>query len=261
MISKLGKLASNVAKADYGGIGKSVLGGIGKASPTLLTGAAALGTASLIGAVSADTADEEGGAKGGLYTGAGIIGAGALVGAAIGVPSLAKGLVKGGALNMASGFAGKELTKMGMRKTAGKAVGEGFKAVGKSALGGASKTASGISKLGATLASGVVGSVGVGVSTAKSMITVPKKLTMSNVFDTRFNAKALPLLGLSVVVGGALGVGKSFEDNRKGVSDGMMRTATPMLPQLGQDQMNGRNDYANNAGATGDIVFAMRNNR
>jgi hypothetical protein len=41
-----------------------------------------------------------------------------------------------------------------------------------------------------------------------------------------------------------------------GKHDGQMRKATPVIPQVDRSP-----SYANNGGATGDLVFSMYNNR
>ena len=43
-----------------------------------------------------------------------------------------------------------------------------------------------------------------------------------------------------------------------GTNDGMMRTSTPTIPQTSS---SGTPSYANNGGATGDLVFSLYNNR
>jgi hypothetical protein len=43
-----------------------------------------------------------------------------------------------------------------------------------------------------------------------------------------------------------------------GMNDGRMRSATPDIPM---PQVTNSASYANNAGATGDLVFALHNNR
>lgn len=81
---------------------------------------------------------------------------------------------------------------------------------------------------------------------------------LSNIGDLKFS-KA----GVGMLLGGALyeGAGRAvnkFVKNRMGTHDGMMRKATPVIPQVSS---NSTPSYANNGGATGDLVFSMYNNR
>lgn len=68
--------------------------------------------------------------------------------------------------------------------------------------------------------------------------------------------------GMALAVPGALALGspkavKTFMDQRKGTNNGYLYTNTPMNT-YGQAMGN---SYANNAGATGDLVFALHNQR
>lgn len=131
------------------------------------------------------------------------------------------------------------------------------------------------SALGATLASGIpgvtgtvaaLGSVGVGAAAGigglamgigERAIKMPDtKVGLGNLGDVKFSK-----LGVGLMVGSALYEGTSkavakFEGIRMGTSDGMMRKPTPIIPQS-----NSQPSYANNGGATGDLVFSMYNNR
>lgn len=73
----------------------------------------------------------------------------------------------------------------------------------------------------------------------------------------KLSATATPLLvGTMAVKGIAEGV-KAFEKGRMGVNDGTLVGPTPTY----QTQQSYAPSYANNAGATGDLVFSMFNNR
>ena len=101
---------------------------------------------------------------------------------------------------------------------------------------------------------GVLGARGI-ASIGEKMIKVPgEAVTFSNMKDLKFTK-----LGKGMMVGGALIEGSrkaaaQFHRSRMGQHDGMVHKLTPDMPQ---------NDpsYANNGGATGDLVFSLYNNR
>ena len=242
--SGLKKIGKGISNLDFGGIGKSTLKATGSITPKLATGAAAIGTTALVGGAIGDINKEDNGFAGGAATGAAILGVGALLGGTIGLGSIAKGIGK-------ATFAG-----------GGKAaIKEGFKGSLKATTSGMNMAGKGILATGAVAAATLVGGVATAGELAGKTIKKPDNLNLSTMWDARFNAGGKALIGGSLVLGGAKGIADSYFENRQGTSDGRMRTATPMIPQIGQDQMNGRNQYASNAGASGDIVFAMRNNR
>ena len=92
---------------------------------------------------------------------------------------------------------------------------------------------------------------------SKMIKTPSQPVNFSNLNEVGFTK-----LGKGLVLGSGLYEGASraiakFESIRMGTNDGMMRTHTPIIPQ-GQ---NNSPSYANNGGATGDLVFSMYNNR
>lgn len=82
---------------------------------------------------------------------------------------------------------------------------------------------------------------------------------LTNISDLKLSNLAVPMLvGSSIIKGIGDGI-KTFEKSRMGTNDGMLRRATPTIPI--QQQSSGGGSYSNNAGATGDLVFSMFNNR
>lgn len=140
---------------------------------------------------------------------------------------------------------------------------DGGKVAGKAALGVAAASAiPGVSTVaaGAAIAGvGAVGSVGgLAMGLGSKMIKAPSQtVNFSNLNEVGFTKLGKGLvLGSGLYEGASRAIGK-FESIRMGTNDGMMRTHTPIIPQ-GQ---NNSPSYANNGGATGDLVFSMYNNR
>lgn len=160
------------------------------------------------------------------------------------------------AIGAAAGAIGGDLAKEDTSKTT--MLGAGT-ALGVSVLGG------GFLKSG--LGAGAVGTVGaaaVGVAghvvgaagkLGASMIKMPdKKVGLGNLNEIKFKKGAIPLLAGAVAIGGLLKAEQKMTQSRMGTHDGMMRSATPIIPQVSSGGYD-------NGGATGDLVFAMRNNR
>lgn len=134
---------------------------------------------------------------------------------------------------------------------------------GSAMIGAAALSAiPGAATVGVGLGAGVVGvgaSIGgLAYGLGRASVKVPDApISFSNMNDIKFTN-----LGKGLVFGSALyeGTGRAvnkFVQGRMGTNDGMMRTSTPIIPQ---NQSNG-SSYSNNGGATGDLVFAMYNNR
>lgn len=142
------------------------------------------------------------------------------------------------------------------------AVGEdpkkGATAMGAAGFGLASIGGAGLAVgAGATMAGGVVGGAGVISELGSKMIKMPSgKVGLDNLSDIKLSRFGKVALGVGLVASGAGKAYKTFEKSRMGVNDGMLRSATPVVPQV-QQQSN----YLDNAGATGDLVFSMYNNR
>lgn len=137
------------------------------------------------------------------------------------------------------------------------------KVAGSAMLGAAALSAiPGAAAVGTGLGAGIVGAGaavgGLAYGLGRASVKVPDTpMSFSNMGDIKFTN-----LGKGLIVGGALyeGVGRAankFVQGRMGTNDGMMRTSTPIIPQ---NQSSG-SSYSNNGGATGDLVFAMYNNR
>lgn len=136
------------------------------------------------------------------------------------------------------------------------------KVAGTAALGAAALSGiPGATAVGTALGAGIVGSAatigGLSMGLGNVALKMPKEpISFSNMSDIKFSN-----FGKGMVLGGALyeGVGRAankFIQGRMGTNDGMMRTQTPILPQVQSTP-----SYANNGGATGDLVFSMYNNR
>lgn len=119
----------------------------------------------------------------------------------------------------------------------------------------------GMTALGAGLGVGMAG-VGLSIGAVASglgemAIKTPKEpLSFSNMHELKFSK-----MGKAMMLGGALYEGATravdkYEKIRMGTNDGMLRHQTPIVPKREQAP-----SYANDAGATGDLVFSMYNNR
>lgn len=133
---------------------------------------------------------------------------------------------------------------------------------GKAMLGAAALSAiPGASTVGLAVGAGVVGGAasigGFTMGLGNAMLKTPEAAVgFSNMNDIKFTK-----LGKGLLLGSAVyeGIGKAtnkFVSGRMGTNDGMMRTSTPIIPQPQNSP-----SYANNGGATGDLVFSMYNNR
>lgn len=129
-------------------------------------------------------------------------------------------------------------------------------------LGTAAITAiPGAAAVGAGIGMGIVGGAasigGLALGLGQASVKMPEEpLSFSNMSELKFTP-----LGKGLVLGAGLyeGLGKAankFVQGRMGTHDGMMRTATPVIPKN-----TNAPSYSNNGGATGDLVFAMYNNR
>ena len=120
-----------------------------------------------------------------------------------------------------------------------------------------------------------VSALGAGVMAVKgtemfgrAMVKAPAKdikVNLSNVGEYKLRGIAIPVLMGSALLSGVSEGLKTFEKSRMGTNDGMMRTLTPNI-NIQNDVYNavGANmdatpSFARNAGATGDLVFAMYN--
>lgn len=142
---------------------------------------------------------------------------------------------------------GKMLGKVGL----GVAEGVGGLAIGATeAVGGAAigtaKAATSVGVPVATYAAGKYSSIGAGVLNK----TIKPTRNPNNVLGHKLTGFGAGLVFGSAVVSGATEAFNDFNRNRMGQSDGQITRATPRTPS-----------YANNAGATGDLVFAMNKNR
>lgn len=106
----------------------------------------------------------------------------------------------------------------------------------------------------ATMATGTLGAT---AAIGRAAIKMPKEpISFSNMGDLKFSGVGVGMLVGSSAVEGTKRAVRKFEQIRMGKSDGQIRTATPVIPQVERQA-----SYANNGGATGDLVFSMYNNR
>jgi hypothetical protein len=139
---------------------------------------------------------------------------------------------------------------------------DGLAVAGKAAIGmtaaSAIPGAAAIGTVGAVgMASAGTGILGLTAAIGRNAIKMPTEpLSFSNMGDLKFSG-----LGVGMLVGGSVLEGtkraiNKYEQIRMGKHDGQMRKATPVIPQVDRSP-----SYANNGGATGDLVFSMYNNR
>ena len=138
----------------------------------------------------------------------------------------------------------------------------------KGALAATVGVAAGVGSSIATVGAGIAGAgiMGLGAlgTVGKSMVKTPKsnvKVNLSNIGENfKLNKPiAVPLLLGSMAVKSVASGIHSFEKSRAGVNDGRIRTATPDYQRLLTN--SSQTSYADNAGATGDLVFDLYNNR
>lgn len=137
------------------------------------------------------------------------------------------------------------------------------KVAGSAMMGAAAFSAiPGTASVGVGLGAGIIGTGasigGLAYGLGRASVKMPDApLNFSNM-----GKMELTPLGKGLIFGSALyeGTGRAvnkFIQGRMGTHDGMMRTSTPVIPQ----KQSGGASYSNNGGATGDLVFAMYNNR
>jgi hypothetical protein len=120
--------------------------------------------------------------------------------------------------------------------------------LGAAAIPGAANAIAGLGVAG-------VGAGMTGIKALGSIGTSMVKKTAEGKF--KLSATATPLLvGTMAVKGITQGI-KTFEKRRMGTNDGRLVGPAPTIP-MNQERTP---SYANNAGATGDLVFSMFNNR
>lgn len=139
--------------------------------------------------------------------------------------------------------------------------------VGKTAFKGATVGALATAVPGGAAALGAIGTASVGAAVmgasavgavGSKLIKTPKTaINISNIGEVGMTGLGkFAFTGAALVQGVQNGI-KAFEKSRMGVNDGLLRSQTPTVPQMTPQTPS----YANNAGATGDLVFAMHKNR
>lgn len=157
-----------------------------------------------------------------------------------------------------AGAAGYVMADIDKHPNPGQVVGSAM--LGTAALSAMPGAATAIGTVGAGMMAQTATSIG-GLAMGLGSIAVQKPtehIGLSNIGDLKFSK-----IGVGMILGGALyeGAGRAvdkFVKNRMGTHDGMMRTATPTIPQSSSGSSP---SYANNGGATGDLVFSLYNNR
>lgn len=159
--------------------------------------------------------------------------------------AIGTGAIVGGILADADGNVSKGKTV---------AVGAGIGAVSTAIPGGAAVIGT-AGLLGASAIS--TGLEGLG-KVGEKMIKMPnKKLSLDNLDEVKLSKFGGVLLGGAALLGGIKEGFNYYEKSRMGANDGMLRTATPTVPI----QRSQTPSYANNGGASGDLVFALNNLR
>jgi hypothetical protein len=196
------------------------------------------------------------GSVGGLLTAGGAIGAGALAGGIIGANGEVESTMQGVAIGAAAGALA--LPAIGLAA-------KGAYSLGSSAVKGiVNKAVNPISTAGASSAASMMGTAAMTAAVpaarmAKGIIGMGSKLVNFNAEADMFSKVKFTGLGKSLIAGSALikGAAGGFNELNKshmGTMDGQITRATPRM-QPSQPA------YAQNAGATGDLVFAMNKNR
>lgn len=182
---------------------------------------------------------------------------GATVGLGVGVGAVAIGanastIATGiGEKAIALGTKAYEFAESGGLKKAGVATFNGAKNVGAGALYGGAKTVGAATPVAATMALKAGAKYG---NIAASMFRVnPDFLAKESGRMLNFTKRGAAMFGAATVAGLGISGVKAFNDSKIGVSDGQVTRATP----------NGAAYSSNmrNAGATGDLAFAMRAQR
>ena len=99
-------------------------------------------------------------------------------------------------------------------------------------------------------------------SLASKMVKLPEGgVNLSNLNEVKMTKLGKAVMGASILAKGIHDADRIFLQNHVGTNDGMVRTATPSLPSVNSGiTSTGNIDYSN-TNATGDLVFALHNNR
>lgn len=121
-------------------------------------------------------------------------------------------------------------------------------------VGAAAKSVTGVAAGGAMAVGGVMGASALGVVNAlgDSMISYkPTKLNSTGrLSDIKFSGLGKGLIGAGMLATGVKNAASEYQKIKMGQKDNYVTRATPRMPA-----------YNNNAGATGDLVFALNNLR
>jgi hypothetical protein len=221
------------------------------------------------------------GSLGGMLSAFGGVGMGAAAGAVLGTQIDSDNMGRGAATGAAVGAAAAAVAPfaLGMGMSAGVALGKGALNLGASAVSAAPGVALGAAKLGTEMINGV-GFGGV-ASTAlspvrrwgqaasnlgNSLFSVqakkldPSKVGIAKDIDKLTHVRPTVIGGIALagisVLSGLSGAHQQYQKSHMGMSDGQVTRATPKMQS---QQMSAFSD--NNAGASGDLVFALNKNR
>lgn len=128
----------------------------------------------------------------------------------------------------------------------------GFGAAAMSSTAGAALATGGAG----VLSAGAIGA-GAAYSLGKASVKGPANLNFDNMNQLKLSKTGIALVGGSAMFEGAIKAKDAFYKSRMGTHDGMARSATPSIPQ----ELKAPTSYVDNAGATGDLVFALNNLR
>ena len=203
------------------------------------------------GALYAGQVGLEAGIKTARTTGKAAINAGKTIGKTTinAVKNNSHGIVGAIGFGATAGFIGADLLDEDREKAS-----KGFgAAAGIASIAGGAKVAGiGSAAFGSLIQTGVTGATLLG-ATGKKMINMTNKGPKLSKFG------AAALTGASLI-SAPKKIYDTLEKSRMGTHDGTLRTLTPQIPQV-NTQTNYQKGYLNNAGATGDLVFALNNLR
>jgi len=135
---------------------------------------------------------------------------------------------------------------LGVAETAGAGIIGGAEIAGAGIIGFTTKGVAPLAVYGAQK----YASIGAGAVKGIDKLLLKDDLRESNLLGKKLNLAGKGLVYGSALMAGAKEAFNDFNSNRMGQRDGQITRATPRTPS-----------YANNAGATGDLVFAMNRNR
>ena len=100
---------------------------------------------------------------------------------------------------------------------------------------------------------------------ASHMVKMPElaageTLKLTDLSKVKMTGLGKTVMGAALLAHGIADADRKFTQIHMGINDGRFRTATPDIPVMNPITSSGNIDYSN-TGATGDLVFALHNNR